>query len=72
MKLIVTFLATLTAFKVAERVVEREEYAKCAYDPERDDFKGGDFPADFKWSLATAAYQIEGMVHFFAQNYIFC
>ena len=33
---------------------------KCYYNAERDEFTGGEFPADFKWSLATAAYQIEG------------
>ena len=35
----------------------------CNYDPERDSFPGGHFPKDFRWSLATAAYQIEGAVN---------
>ena len=42
-------------------VVKSEELPqKCAYSSERDEFSGGEFPSDFKWSLATAAYQIEG------------
>ena len=32
----------------------------CNYDPDRDNFPGGHFPDDFRWSLATASYQIEG------------
>ena len=32
----------------------------CAADSTRDSFKGGEFPKDFIWSFATAAYQIEG------------
>ena len=32
----------------------------CNYNQDRDSFPGGDFPPDFRWSLATAAYQIEG------------
>jgi len=35
----------------------------CNYDPDRDSFAGGHFPKDFRWSLATAAYQIEGAVN---------
>jgi len=35
----------------------------CKYDLERDSFPGGHFPKDFRWSLATAAYQIEGAVN---------
>ena len=40
-----------------------DDPAICAYNPDRDDFPGGDFPKDFRWSLATAAYQIEGGVN---------
>ena len=32
----------------------------CNYDPDRDTFPGGHFPDNFRWSLATASYQIEG------------
>jgi len=32
----------------------------CAADSIRDSFEGGEFPKDFIWSFATAAYQIEG------------
>jgi len=32
----------------------------CKFNPERDHFRGGYFPKNFRWSLATAAYQIEG------------
>lgn len=35
----------------------------CAYNAERDSFLGGEFPREFRWSLATAAYQIEGGAH---------
>merc|ERR1711953_1091566 len=34
--------------------------AKCLPDVERDSFLAGKFPDNFKWSFATAAYQIEG------------
>jgi len=34
--------------------------AKCQPDAERDSFTAGKFPDNFKWSFATAAYQIEG------------
>ena len=32
----------------------------CPYNEERDKIPGGIFPENFKWSCATAAYQIEG------------
>jgi len=32
----------------------------CAFSAERDNIPGGSFPAGFKWSCATASYQIEG------------
>ena len=32
----------------------------CAYNEERDKIPGGNFPENFKWSCATAAFQIEG------------
>ena len=32
----------------------------CAFNAERDNIPGGKFPAGFKWSCATASYQIEG------------
>jgi len=32
----------------------------CAFNAERDNIPGGTFPTDFKWSCATASYQIEG------------
>lgn len=33
---------------------------KCDYNEERDSWGGGDFGSGFRWSLATASYQIEG------------
>ena len=32
----------------------------CAFNAERDNIPGGTFPTGFKWSCATASYQIEG------------
>ena len=32
----------------------------CAFNAERDNIPGGKFPTGFKWSCATASYQIEG------------
>ena len=49
MKLLSTLLASATAL----------DYS-CAVDENRDSFEGGQFPADFIWSFATASYQIEG------------
>ena len=37
-----------------------EDPGVCKYNKERDEYPGGKFPRGFKWSLATAAYQIEG------------
>ena len=37
--------------------------AKCNYNATRDEFKGGDFPDKFRWSVATASYQIEGKLY---------
>ena len=36
------------------------EWPSCPMDTDRDSFDGGEFPKDFIWSFATAAYQIEG------------
>jgi len=55
-------LALATGYKL-EDISLQDDPAICAYNATRDDFPGGDFPADFRWSLATAAYQIEGAVH---------
>ena len=37
-----------------------KEKQNCEYNSKRDDTQGGEFPAGFQWSLATASYQIEG------------
>jgi len=41
-------------------VLTQDIPAKCSYNAARDEFPGGSFPKGFKWSLATASYQIEG------------
>jgi len=55
-------LATLTSAQDVDlRSPQDNDLAySCAVDADRDSFEGGAFPADFIWSFATAAYQIEG------------
>jgi len=47
---------------LAASITTKTDSPKCAYNAQRDEYKGGFFPDDFKFSLATAAYQIEGSV----------
>jgi len=63
MKIKAALFGLATAKTLTNDVNLTDDPAICAYNPDRDDFPGGDFPKDFRWSLATAAYQIEGGVN---------
>lgn len=63
MKIKAALFGFVTAKTLTNDVNLTDDPAICAYNPDRDDFPGGSFPKDFRWSLATAAYQIEGGVN---------
>ena len=52
----------LSIFLSGTALVQADDFKSrhCAYNEERDKIPGGTFPENFKWSCATAAYQIEG------------
>ena len=52
----------LSIFLSGAALVKADDFKSrhCAYNVERDKIPGGNFPEHFKWSCATAAYQIEG------------